>query len=62
MNSYSNIHELPSAILIITDAPPSIEFGIDCTTYQTGPKFSGVNSIPPGLHFIYYSTGKILFF
>lgn len=46
-----------NAIYVITDAPCGLEFGIDCITYETGPKFSGLSAIPAGLHFIYYSTG-----
>lgn len=45
------------AILVITDAPTDIEFGIDTMTYQTGPKFKGVSMLPPGIHFVYHSTG-----
>ena len=45
------------AILVVTDAPRSIEFGIDCITYETGANFGGVSMIPPGLHFFYHSTG-----
>lgn len=45
------------AILFICDAPSSLDFGIDCMSYETGPKFRGVSLIPPGLHFVYYSTG-----
>ena len=45
-------------VLIITDPPPSFDFGIDCMHYETGPDFRGVCMIPPGLHFIYYSTGS----
>ena len=46
-----------NAIYVVTDAPSELEFGIDCITYETGPKFSGLSAIPAGFHFIYYSTG-----
>ena len=42
------------SILLFLDAPPDLEFGIDYTSWQTGPRFRGVKLIPPGLHFIYY--------
>lgn len=42
---------------VLVDAPPSLDFGIDCMSYETGPKFSGVSLVPSGLHFIYHSTG-----
>ena len=45
------------AVLYITDAPSHLDFGIDCQSYETGPKFRGVSLIPPGLHMVYYSTG-----
>jgi len=44
-------------ILVIVDSPPGIEFGIDCMTYETGPKFRGISMIPAGLHFVYHSSG-----
>ena len=44
-------------ILVITDPPPSIEFGVDTTSYTTGHKFQGMSCIPPGVHFCYYSMG-----
>lgn len=34
-----------------------MQFGIDFACWATGPKFMGVNRIPPGSHFIYYSSG-----
>jgi A1 cistron-splicing factor AAR2 len=44
-------------VLVITDPPPTLDFGIDCMNYETGSEFRGVCMIPPGLHFVYYSTG-----
>ena len=32
-------------IYVVTDAPSGLEFGIDCITYETGPKFSGLSAI-----------------
>lgn len=32
----------------------SIEFGIDCNEWVTGPKFKGIKMIPPGLHCVFY--------
>ena len=45
------------AVLYICDAPPNLDFGIDCMNYETGPNFRGLSMIPPGLHFVYFSTG-----
>ncbi|GBC02188.1 hypothetical protein RclHR1_00450023 [Rhizophagus clarus] len=33
-----------------------MEFGIDNNCWNIGPKFKGIKLIPPGLHFVYYST------
>jgi len=42
--------------LVVTQLPPGTEFGIDLYSWNTGEKFLGVKMIPPGLHFVYYST------
>lgn len=42
---------------VVTNAPKSFDFGMDCMCYETGPSFSGVSLVPPGLHLIYHSTG-----
>jgi A1 cistron-splicing factor AAR2 len=44
------------ATLVLEDFPPGSEFGIDMNVYRTGDKFKGIKMIPPGVHFIYYST------
>ncbi|CAJ0886685.1 15271_t:CDS:2, partial [Entrophospora sp. SA101] len=44
------------AFLLFLNAPKCLEFGIDHNSWKTGPKFMGVKLIPPGLHFVYYST------
>ena len=44
-------------ILVITDPPPSMEFGVDTISYTTGQKFQGMSCIPHGIHFCYYSMG-----
>jgi A1 cistron-splicing factor AAR2 len=46
-----------SAVLVVPDAPKGLDFGIDVTSYETGPNFQGLSLIPPGLHFIYHSVG-----
>ena len=45
------------AVLIIPDVPLGLDFGINCMSFETGPKFRGMSMIPQGLHFIYHSTG-----
>ncbi|KAJ3415317.1 a1-alpha2 repression [Chytridiales sp. JEL 0842] len=44
------------AFLLFMDAPPNLDFGIDCNEWNTGPKFKGLKLIPPGFHFFYYSA------
>lgn len=45
------------AVVLVGDCPAGLEFGIDCITYETGPKFKGISSVPYGMHFLYYSYG-----
>jgi len=42
------------AIFMFLDVPPNTEFGIDYTSWRTGPRFKGIKMIPPGIHFIHY--------
>ncbi|KAI9327977.1 A1 cistron-splicing factor [Obelidium mucronatum] len=44
------------AFLVLLDAPVDISFGIDLNEWQTGPRFKGLKLIPPGLHFVHYSS------
>ncbi|KAI9030446.1 A1 cistron-splicing factor [Hyaloraphidium curvatum] len=44
------------AIVLFLDAPLGLEFGIDYSSWETGPRFRGAKLIPPGLHFVYYSA------
>lgn len=44
------------ATFILYDMPEHSEFGIDYNSWTTGPKFKGVKMIPPGIHFVYYSS------
>ncbi|XP_005994430.1 protein AAR2 homolog [Latimeria chalumnae] len=44
------------ATLIILNVPERTEFGIDCNTWEVGPLFRGVKMIPPGIHFVHYSS------
>ncbi|CAL1530086.1 unnamed protein product [Lymnaea stagnalis] len=44
------------AMFILIGFPEGSEFGIDYNSWNVGPNFKGVKMIPPGLHFIYYSS------
>ncbi|RCI03444.1 a1-alpha2 repression [Rhizopus stolonifer] len=44
------------AFLLFLEAPPNLEFGVDYNAWTIGPLFKGIKLIPPGLHFIYFSS------
>lgn len=44
------------AFLVINGVPEGTEFGIDYGSWTVGPKFRGLKMIPPGLHFIFFSS------
>lgn len=44
------------AIFIFLNVPEGTEFGIDMKSWNTGEKFRGVKMIPPGIHYIFYSS------
>lgn len=44
------------AALVLIDLPPGTEFGIDMNSWNIGEKFMGIKMIPPGIHFVYYSS------
>ncbi|KAM4563631.1 protein AAR2 homolog [Odontesthes bonariensis] len=44
------------AILVLLGVPKGTELGIDCKSWQVGPRFRGVKMIPPGLHFLHYCS------
>ncbi|CAH1373516.1 hypothetical protein MTP99_014899 [Tenebrio molitor] len=44
------------AFFIFLEVPEGTEFGIDMKSWNTGEKFRGVKMIPPGLHYIFYSS------
>ena len=41
--------------VLLLNAPPNMQFGIDNQFWTTGPLFKGVKLIPSGAHFIYYA-------
>ncbi|KAJ2226935.1 hypothetical protein IWW45_007242 [Coemansia sp. RSA 485] len=44
------------AFLVILDAPRGLDFGIDLDTWEIGPLFKGLKMIPPGIHYVHYSS------
>ncbi|KAL1021589.1 hypothetical protein UPYG_G00015250 [Umbra pygmaea] len=44
------------ATLVLLGVPEGTELGIDYKCWQVGPRFRGVKMIPPGLHFLHYSS------
>lgn len=47
---------LEGAVFFFLDVPEGTEFGIDLKSWNTGEKFRGVKMIPPGVHYIFYSS------
>jgi len=45
--------------LLFLDFPIGNEFGIDMNVNKVGEKFKGVKMIPPGLHFIHFSSVNV---
>ncbi|XP_068198264.1 protein AAR2 homolog [Antennarius striatus] len=46
------------AFLVLLGVPQGTELGIDCKSWQVGPRFKGVKMIPPGLHFLHYCSAN----
>ncbi|XP_060524302.1 protein AAR2 homolog isoform X2 [Cylas formicarius] len=44
------------AIFVLLNVPEGTEFGIDLKSWNTGEKFRGVKMVPPGIHYIFYSS------
>lgn len=44
------------AFFVLLDMPEGSEFGIDMKVWNTAERFKGIKMIPPGLHFIHYSS------
>jgi A1 cistron-splicing factor AAR2 len=45
-------------VLLLLDAPPGIELGIDNLSWKIGSKFKGIKMIPLGTHIIAYSLAS----
>ncbi|XP_009802816.1 uncharacterized protein LOC107793749 isoform X1 [Nicotiana tabacum] len=46
------------ATMLLLDVPQNTLIGVDTHMFSTGPNFKGVKMIPPGVHFIYYSSSN----
>lgn len=44
------------AIFIILNVPVGTEFGIDMKIWNTGEKFRGIKMIPPGIHYVFFTS------
>ncbi|XP_005109157.1 protein AAR2 homolog [Aplysia californica] len=44
------------AMFLLLNFPEGSEFGIDNYSWTVGPNFRGIKMIPPGIHFIFYSS------
>ncbi|XP_057316382.1 protein AAR2 homolog isoform X1 [Hydractinia symbiolongicarpus] len=52
----SNIDLKSNGILIFEDIPAGTEVGIDYHSWHVGPRFRGIANIPPGFHFVFFSS------
>ncbi|PQM36720.1 protein AAR2 homolog [Prunus yedoensis var. nudiflora] len=46
--------------LLFLDVPQHTLIGIDTQMFSVGPDFKGIKMIPPGPHFVYYSSSTRL--
>lgn len=46
------------AALLFLDVPQHTLLGIDTQMFSVGPNFKGIKMVPPGPHFIYYSSSN----
>ncbi|XP_042433492.1 protein AAR2 homolog isoform X2 [Zingiber officinale] len=44
--------------VLLLDVPQFTLLGIDTQMFSVGPMFKGIKMIPPGIHFIYYSSSN----
>ncbi|XP_066526443.1 protein AAR2 homolog [Hoplias malabaricus] len=44
------------ATLVLLGVPEGTELGLDYKSWGVGPRFRGVKMIPPGIHFLHYSS------
>ncbi|XP_076911522.1 uncharacterized protein LOC143569522 [Bidens hawaiensis] len=44
--------------LVFLGIPQHTLFGIDTQMFSVGPNFKGIKMIPPGIHFVYYSSSN----
>ncbi|KDP34453.1 hypothetical protein JCGZ_11924 [Jatropha curcas] len=46
------------ATLLLLDVPQYTLVGIDTQLFTVGPAFKGIKMIPPGPHFVFYSSSS----
>jgi hypothetical protein len=44
------------AVVVVLDLPVGTEFGLDYNVWNVGPKFRGVMTVPPGVHFVFHAS------
>ncbi|KMT18634.1 hypothetical protein BVRB_2g027630 [Beta vulgaris subsp. vulgaris] len=44
--------------LLLLDVPQYTLVGIDTQVFSVGPEFKGIKMIPPGIHFVFYSSSN----
>jgi len=49
---------MAGGMVIVLELPRGSEFGIDMRAWIVGDKFMGVKMVPPGLHYVYATSGQ----
>lgn len=47
-----------SAVLLLLETPPNLSLRLNNTTCDPGPLFKGVKGLPPGPHYVVYSSDR----
>lgn len=47
---------MQGAVLILLDVPFGTEVGLDYNVWNIGPKFRGVRTVTPGVHFLFHAV------
>jgi len=44
------------AVVLLLDVPVGTELGLDYNPWNAGPRFRGIKSVPPGIHFLFCAS------
>ena len=46
------------SFILLLDIPAGTDLGVDYKTFTTAERFKGMKMVPPGLHFVFYSSSE----